>query len=316
MIEMRLLHYFLAVAREQSITRAAAALHVTQPTLSKQMMDLERQLGCQLLVRGKKKVTLTDEGAYLRNRAQEMIELMEQTEAAFRDDDLQVGGDVYLGCGETRIMAFVAEVLEGVRRDFPGIRLHLRSGDADAVMDWLDKGLADFGLLLGPLHQEKYDYLDLRMSDTYGLLMPGDCGLAKRTAVTLEDLRSLPLIFPNQPYSGQQRLNWFGLDPAELDVVATYNLLTNATFLVEQGLGYAFCIDGLVPRESDRNLAFRPISPTLTLSASLAMKKHKELSPAARLFLDRLRAALADAPAPDGPQGRARSSAAMGGHLN
>ncbi len=175
MIETRLLHYFLAIAREQSITRAAETLHVTQPTLSKQMMDLERQLGTQLLVRGKKKVTLTDEGTYLRNRAQEMIDLMEQTEAAFRDEEETLGGEVYLGCGETRVMTFVVDVFARLREEHPGMRLHLYSGDADTVMERLDKGLLDFGLLLGPLHQEKYDYLDLGMHDTYGLLMPRDC---------------------------------------------------------------------------------------------------------------------------------------------
>lgn len=290
MIETRLLHYFLAIAREQSITRAAETLHVTQPTLSKQMQDLERQLGCQLLVRGKKKVTLTDEGAYLRNRAQEMLDLMEQTEAAFRDDDDQVAGDVYLGCGETRIMGFVAEVFQDLRKDCPRLRLHLRSGDAVAVTEWLDKGLLDFGLLLGPLHQDKYDYLDLGMSDAYGLLMPASCKLAAQDCVTLDDLRAAPLIFPNQPYSGNQRLDWFGVDPSELNIVATYNLLTNATFLVEQGLGLAFCIDGLVTGERERNLAFRPLAPALTISASLATKKYRVLSPAAKLFLDRLRA--------------------------
>ena len=289
MIETRLLHYFLAVAREQSITRAATSLHVTQPTLSKQMMDLERQLGAQLLVRGKRKIELTDEGAYLRNRAQEMLDLMERTEAAFRGEDVPLGGDVYVGCGETRVMEFVADVFARLREDCPELRLHLFSGDADAVMERLNKGLLDFGLLLGPLHHEKYDYLDLGMRDVYGLLMPRDCPLAAREAVTLDDLARVPLIFPNQPYAGHQRLDWFGADFDSLDIVATYNLLTNATFLVERGLGYAFCIDGLVDAEGARNLAFRPLAPALTLDACLAVKKYRELSPAAKLFLERLR---------------------------
>ena len=260
-----------------------------RPTLSKQMMDLERQLGKQLLVRGKKKVTLTDEGAYLRNRAQEMIDLMERTEAAFHDEDQTLGGDVYLGCGETRVMEFVADVFARLREDCPEMRLHLFSGDADAVMERLDQGLLDFGLLLGPLHHEKCDYLDLRMHDVYGLLMPRDCELAARDAVTLDDLARVPLVFPNQPYTGHQRLDLFGLDLAELHIVATYNLLTNATFLVERGLGYAFCIDGLVDTEGSRNRAFRPFAPELALDACLAVKKYRELSPAAKLFLERLR---------------------------
>lgn len=292
MIETRLLHYFLAVAREQSITRAAEALHVTQPTLSKQMMDLERQLDVQLLVRGKKQVTLTDEGAYLRNRAQEVLDLMEHTEAALRDEEETAGGDVYLGCGETRIMEFVVDIFAHLREDHPNMRLHLHSGDADAVMERLDKGLLDFGLLLGPLHHEKFDYLDLGMSDVYGLLMPRDCALAEQKSVPLDDLRDLPLIFPNQPYSGHQRLDWFGADFESLNIVATYNLLTNATFLVEAGLGYAFCIDGLVSTDGNRNLTFRPLDPLMTVGLSIAAKKYRVLSPAAKLFLDQLREAV------------------------
>lgn len=289
MIETRLLHYFVAIAREQSITRAAEALHVTQPTLSKQMMDLERQLGVQLLVRGKKKVTLTDEGVYLRNRAQEMLDLMEQTESAFHGEKEAIGGNVYIGCGETRVMEFVADVFARLRETCPEMRLHLHSGDADAVMERLDKGLLDFGLLLGPLHQEKYDYLDLGMRDTYGLLMPRDCPLAAQDAVTLDDMRRVPLIFSNQPYAGHQHLDWFDVDPETLHIVGTYNLLTNATFLVERGLGYAFCIDGLVDTEGGRNLTFRPLTPALTLDACIAAKRYRTLSPAAKLFLEKLR---------------------------
>ncbi len=290
MIETRLLHYFLAVAREQSITRAAASLHVSQPTLSKQMMDLERQLGTQLLVRGKRQVTLTDHGAYLRSRAQEMIELMEQTETALSDKDISlVGGDVYLGCGETRIMEFVADAFAHLREDAPLVRLHIHSGDSQTIMEMLDKGLLDFGLMLGPLRHQKYDYMELGMCDTYGLLMPSDCALAAQAAVGRDDLAQAPLIFPNQPYNGRQQLEWSGIDIQSLDIVATYNLLTNATFLVERGLGYALCIDGLVDTHGSRNLVFRPIKPPITVSACLAVKKHRILSPAAKLFLERLR---------------------------
>ena len=166
------------------------------------MMDLERQLGVQLLVRGKKQVTLTDEGTYLRARAQEMIDLMERTEAALRSEEGTLGGDVYLGCGETRVMEFVADVFARLRADFPEMRLHLHSGDAEEVMKRLDEGLWTSGFCLGPLHRDKYDYLDLGMRDTYGLLMPADCPLAERGSVTLDDLKQVPLIFPTNPTAG------------------------------------------------------------------------------------------------------------------
>ena len=218
---------------------------------------------------------------------------MTPPESAVIAADIAVkSGDVYLGCGETRIMEFVVDIFAHLREDHPNMRLHLHSGDADAVMERLDKGLLDFGLLLGPLHHEKFDYLDLGMSDVYGLLMPRDCALAEQKSVPLDDLRDLPLIFPNQPYSGHQRLDWFGADFESLNIVATYNLLTNATFLVEAGLGYAFCIDGLVSTDGNRNLTFRPLDPLMTVGLSIAAKKYRVLSPAAKLFLDQLREAV------------------------
>ena len=291
MIETRLLYYFLAIAREQSITKAAETLHITQPTLSKQMMELESQLGKKLLQRGKKKITLTEEGAYLRSRAQEMIELMDKTEATFRTETELIGGDIYLGCGETAAMAFLTSIFQQMRQDYPELRLHIHSGDADAVLERLDKGLLDMGLLIGPLQQEKYDYLSLGRKDVFGLLLPLDCPLAAKETVSLTDLTNVPLLFPEQTYSGHQQLEWFGVDYDSLQIVATYNLVYNATFMVEQGIGYALCLGDLV-NTAGRNLTFRPFQPDLTVDLYIVTKKYQTFSPAAKIFLNRLQEAL------------------------
>ncbi|MDO4961580.1 MAG: LysR family transcriptional regulator [Eubacteriales bacterium] len=286
MIETRLLHYFLAIAREQNMTKAAELLHVTQSTLSKQMMDLEAQLGKQLFIRGKRKLTLTDDGEYLRTKAQEILNLIDTTENTLRSDDRVITGDIHIGCGETAVMEILTDVYAELQRLHPDVRLHLFSGDAEAVTDRLDKGLIDMGLLLGPYHQEKYNYLDIGCKDTFGLLMPRNCKLAQSHEIPLEQLSALPLILPDQLYTYGQRYENIRLNPDELKVTATYNLIHNATYLVERNIGYAYCLDRLVNTEGSRNLTFRPITPEISVSLFLVTKRYQTFSPAVKKFLE------------------------------
>lgn len=286
MIETRLLHYFLAVAREQNITKAAQELFISQSTLSRQMMDLENQLGKQLFIRGKRKVTLTEDGIFLRNRAHEIMKLLENTETALHTDTENLNGDIFIGCGETVAMDTIAGMMAEFHEQYPEVKLHTYSGDADAIMDRIDKGLSDMGLLLGPMRQEKYDYLNLHQKDIYGLLMPGDCELAKQETINIDQLKTLPMILADQTFSGHQDLDWFGEDA--LNVVATYNLIYNATFLVEHGVGYALCFDRLV-NTSGRNLAFRPITPELSVGLYIVTKKYQTFSPAAKAFYGKIK---------------------------
>ena len=283
MLETRLLHYFLAVAREQNITRAARTLFISQSTLSKQMMDLEKQLGKQLLIRGKRNVTLTEDGIFLRNRAQEIMNLLENTETALHSDAEHLSGDIFISCGETVAMDRIAGLMASFHRQYPEVKLHIYSGDADAVMERIDKGLADMGLLLGPVRQEKYDYLNLHQKDIYGLLMPAGCALARQETINIDQLKTLPMILAEQTFFGHQDLDWFGEDA--LDVVATYNLIYNAIFLVKHGVGYALCFDRLV-NTAGRALAFRPISPELSVGLYIVTKKYQVFSPAAKVFYD------------------------------
>lgn len=288
MIETRLLHYFLAIAREENITKAAETLYVTQSTLSKQMMDLEKQLGKQLFIRGKRKLTLTEEGLFLRDRAREIMQLLDNTEEAFHTDTKELSGSIAIGCGETVAMDNIAQIFSEFHAQHPHVKIHLHSGDADTVLERLDKGLIDMGLLLGPIRQERYDYLNIHQKDVYGLLIPKDCELAAQEIINIDQLKTLPVLLAEQTFSGHQELEWFGADYSVMNVVGTYHLIYNATFLVEHGVGYALCLDRLV-NTAGRNLTFRRIVPELSVELYMVTKKYQVFSPAVKMFLDELR---------------------------
>ena len=288
MIETRLLQYFLAVAEEQSITRAADYLHITQPTLSKQMMDLEASLGKQLLIRGKKKVTLTEDGAYLRNRAQEIISLMEKTEASFRESEQIITGDVYIGCGEHRSTYPIMQMINTIQEEYPDIRFHFFSGNADAITERLDKGLLDMGFLLEPEINPRYDYQKLPLNETWGVLMRKDSEYANRNSITFKDLSDLPLIMPSQTSNSNRITTFFADTLSSPHIVASYNLIYNAGLMVEAGMGYALCIDDLINTAGDHPLIFKPLVPALKSNVYLFTKKYQVFSKATKLFLDRL----------------------------
>ena len=216
------------------------------------------------------------------------MELLENTEAALHADTEDLCGDISIGCGETIVMDWITGCLREFHVQYPDVRFHTHSGDADHVLERLDKGLVDMGLLLGPLRQEKYDYLNIHQKDTFGLLIPKDCELAKQEAVNIDQLKVLPMILAEQTFSGHQELEWFGSDYSVLNVVATYNLIYNATFMVEHGIGYALCLDRLVNTEG-RNLTFRPIIPELSVDLYIVTKKYQTFSPAVKAFLDLIR---------------------------
>lgn len=288
MLETRLLHYFLSVAREQSFTKAAQELHISQPTLSKQMMDLEEQLGKKLFIRGKKRVTLTDDGAYFRARAREMLDLMEKTESFFRKEEDTVAGDIWFGCGETHIMDFITQVFHDLQAEYPGLRFHIYSGNSGSILEQLDKGLLDMGLMLGSSEQEKYRYIALNQKNRFGVLLPKDSPLAALSSITVEDLAHLPLILSQQTTGEKSLRSWFGREYDHLNVIATYNLIYNATFMVEQGMGYAICLENLVNTEGIRNLTFRPMEPELAEPAYLVIKKYQVLSNPAQVLLNEI----------------------------
>ena len=287
-MDLRVLQYFLAVAREESISAAAQSLHLTQPTLSRQLKELEEELGKQLLIRGNRRITLTEEGMLLRKRTEEILDLVRRTEKEVTQSDDLVGGEVYIGTGETDGMRQIARTANQIQREHPGIQFHIVSGDAMDVCERLDKGLLDFGILLGDFDRIKYHYMELPMQDVWGVLMQRSSPLAGKEAVTPQDLWDKPLILSRQMGNKSGLYRWLQKEPAELHTVATYNLIYNASLMVDEGMGYAFTLDKLVNTRGS-NLCFRPLEPRMELGMCLVWKKYQVFSKAAELFLSRLR---------------------------
>ncbi|MGI6255983.1 MAG: LysR family transcriptional regulator [Acutalibacter sp.] len=287
-MEIRVLQYFLAVAREQSISAAAQSLHLSQPTLSTQLKALEQELGHQLLIRGTKgsrKVTLTEEGMILRKRAEEILTLVDKAQEEIAHGDGVVEGEVSIGAGETDTVRLFARAVESLRRQHPGIRLRISSGNSIYVLEQLDKGLIDFGLLFGEVDPHKYQSLTLPTRDVWGVLMRRDSPLADKESISPQDLWDKPLILSHQRGGGV--FQWLGREPSQLQVVATYNLVYNASLLVDEGLGYALCFDKLINTQGS-SLVFRPLEPPMWAEAHVVWKKYQVFSKAARLFLEEL----------------------------
>ncbi|MEY8439725.1 LysR family transcriptional regulator [Anaerotruncus colihominis] len=284
-MDIRVLQYFLAVAREESITKAAETLRMTQPPLSRQLKDLEDELGKKLLIRGSKKITLTEDGMLLRKRAEEMIDLMEKTKAELASSDGNINGEVYIGGGETDAVSLFAQTAGKLQKKYPLIHYHIYSGDAEIVMEKLDKGLIDFGLLVGPVDVSKYDYMRLPISDIWGVLMRKDTPLAEKDVVCAEDLWDKPLIVSHQTYSASDIFAWLNIDIHKLNIVMTYNLIYNAAHFVKTGFGYAITLDKLVNTTGDSELCFRPLYPTLKAGLCIVWKKYQIFSKASREFL-------------------------------
>lgn len=290
-MEVRILRYFLAVAREESISKAAEYLHITQPTLSRQLMELEEELGSRLLNRGKRnhKITLTDEGMLLRKRAEEIIALVDKTKSEFVTTNEIISGDIYIGGGETDAMRFIAKTAQKLKKDYPHIRYHLFSGNADDVTEKLDKGLLDFGILIEPADIEKYNYIKLPVTDCWGLLMRKDSPLADKERIFARDLLDIPLITSRQALVRNEVSGWSGEDIEKLNIVATYTLVYNASLMVDEGFGYALCLDKLVNTSESSNLCFKPLTPQLEAHLDIVWKKHQAFSKAAETFLTMLK---------------------------
>lgn len=292
-MELRVLQYFLAVAREQNISAAAQSLHLTQPTLSRQLKELEEELGKQLMIRGNRKITLTEDGILLRKRAEEILALVERTEKEVMQSDDIICGDIYIGTGETEGIRQIAKTATQLQKDYPGIHFHIVSGDAMDVCERLDKGLLDFGILLGDIDKTKYNYIELPLKDVWGVLMQCGSPLAKKEYVTPSDLWDKPLILSRQVGNKSGLYRWLQKDPTDLNTAATYNLIYNASLMVEEGMGYAFTLDKLV-NTAGRSICFRPLKPRLELGMYLVWKKYQVFSKAAELLLKNLQNDLLD----------------------
>lgn len=297
-MEFRVLRYFLTVAREGSITGAANFLHVTQPTLSRQLKELEEELGKKLFVRKSHHVVLTEEGMILRKRAEEIINMVSKVEEEFNSMEETIGGDIYIGGGETEAMKLIARIVKSLQIKYPAIRYHFYSGNSDDVTEQLDKGLLDFGILIQPADLSKYNYINIPAKDVWGVVMRKDSPLAVKEKIQKEDLIGVPLLLSRQAIkSGLSRnefSEWFGEDYDKLNVITTYNLVYNAAILVEEGIGYAVTLDKIANTSSDSNLCFRPLEPRLESGLNIVWKKHQIFSNAANIFFKEIKDAFSN----------------------
>lgn len=287
-MELRVLQYFLAIAREQSIVRAAESLHLSQPTLSTQIKNMEEELGKQLLIRGSKgsrKVTLTEEGMILRKRAEEILELVQKTEKEISIADDIIMGDIYIGAGETDAIRLIARAAKKLQQSHPGIHYHIASGNSEFVTERLEKGLIDFGLVFTSIDLTRFDALKMPARDVWGVLMRKDSALAQKEVITPKDLWDKPLIFSQQEDKGGTITQWLKRKVSDLNIVATYNLIFNASLMVEEGLGYAITFDRIINTTGDSKLCFRPLKPRLENEMSIIWKKYQVLSKPAEKFI-------------------------------
>lgn len=295
-MELRVLRYFLAVAREGSFTDAANLLHVTQPTLSRQLKELEEALEQTFFIRKSHGVELTDEGILLRRRAEEIVDMVGKVENEFRSLDETVAGDVYIGCGETEAMRLIAKIIKKLQAKYPNIKFHLYSGNSEDVTEQLDNGYLDFGILIQPADLSKYNFINLPAKDVWGVIMRKDSPLANKETIKKTDLLGLPLLLSQQAIkpglSRNEFFEWFEEDFEKLNVVTTYNLLYNATIMVEEGIGHAIAIDKVANTSNDSSLCFRPLEPKLESSLNIVWKKHQIFSKAANVFFEEIQKTL------------------------
>ena len=287
-MELRELKYFLAVASEGSISRAAEALFITQPSLSRQMQNLEREVGGALFERGNRKITLTERGKLLKKRAEEILELYEKTVNDVSAPAQDISGEVRIGGGETPAMESVIRAALKVQSEHPKVKFRFFSGDAPAVLEKLDKGLIDFGVIIDGENIEEYNSLRLPLSDSWGAIIREDCPLAQKKVITPADLAGYPLICSNQSFAKGLVARWLNAEPDDIPVAATYNLLYVASQLVGAGAGVAISIDGIINTQNS-GLVFRRLEPEVRTHTDVLWKKYAIFSKPAELFLAALR---------------------------
>lgn len=287
-MEIRVLRYFVEVAKEENMTRAATNLHVTQPTLSRQLKNLEEELGQKLFIRGNYNVHLTEEGKILYKRAEDILSMVDKTTAEFKVMNEFMGGDIYIGCAESDGISYIAKAAKTLQNKFSNIHFHLYSGNAETVTDRLDKGLLDFAVIVQNIDISKYNYINIPSTDQWGLIMRKDSLLALNQSIKLDELLNLPLILSRQGITNDLP-DWFQKNSKKLNVVATYDLLFNASIFVREGIGYALGLNKLINIGPDSDLCFRPIYPIFESPMYIIWNQHQVFSNPAKLLLNELK---------------------------
>ena len=300
-MEVRVLRYFLTVVREESISKAAAVLHITQPTLSRQLAQMEDEAGVKLFDRGTRKISLTNEGILLRRRAEEIIELMDITMKELVVQDEMVEGEIKIGCGELASVSILSELILTFHQKYPQVTYDLFTANADLIKERIDNGLTDIGLLLEPVDMEKYDFMRLPVKENWVVLMRPDDPLAGEDHITAKQLAGLPIIMARRPGVKSELASWFGDHYSNLNILFTSNLSTNGAMMVQAGLGYSLVIEGSIPFWDSDKICCRPIYPELTSTSVLAWKGRQPFGKAASKFIEHIRKHLSANPQDDMP---------------
>ena len=290
-MEIRVLRYFLETAREGNMTRAAERLFISQPTMSKQLKELENELGAKLFIRSNYSIRLTEAGMLLRDRAEDILSLVDKTEAEFKSLEETNSGDIFVGAPESEAMSLFAETVHTLQKNYPRIRCNIYSGNLSDVCERLDKGLLDFAIVMSYVDLSKYNYLELPMKDTWGILMRKDDPLAGKNSFAVSDLDKLPLICSRQ-WIDQESPRWLGAAAKDMNIVATYNLVFNGSVMVRAGMGYAVVLDKLVNTGEDSDLTFIPLSGVPQTEMYVIWRKYQTFTPIADLLLQELTARL------------------------
>lgn len=285
-MEIRVLKYFLTVVHEGGINRAAEVLHITQPTLSRQLLQLEEEVGVKLFHRGARKITLTNEGILLRRRAEEILSLVDRTEKELTRQEELVEGRIVIGCGKLAAVQVLSEIIESFHEKYPLVSYDIFTANADLVKEQMEKGLIDIGLLLEPIDMEKFDFIRMTGKERWGVLMRPDDPLANKEAVSAKDLENLPLILPRRSNVQNELSNWLGDSFQSTKVLFTSNLNTNGAIMVQKGLAYSIVIEGSVPFWDKEKIAYRPLYPELAANSALAWKKQQPFGLAAERFIE------------------------------
>lgn len=291
-MEIRVLRYFLAVVREESITKAAELLHITQPTLSRQITQMEEEMGVKLFDRSTRKIVLTNEGLLLRRRAEEILELVDKTERELSEQDEMVEGTVAIGCGDLAAVQLLPDLIRSYHERYPAVTFDLYTATADHIKDRMDRGLTDVGLLLEPVSMEKYDYIRLDRQEQWVVAMHPDAPLARLERITPQDLKGLPLILPRRLNIRSEVARWFETDFDKLNVLLTSNLPSNSSIMVHHKLAYAIVVKGSISFWDKEKIIYRPLSPQLTTTSVLAWKRKQPFALAAEKFIEYCKAAL------------------------
>ena len=292
-MDIKSLTYFLTAAREGSITKAANSLNLTQPNLSRQISNLEKEIGKKLFIRSNYSIKLTSDGVLLKKRAEEIIDMIEKTRMEFKSSDDIIAGDIYIGSAETYYMKLIADVIKSLRESHPNIIYHIHSGAYSESTEKLDKGLLDFGVLIGNIDSSKYDYIDIPYKEVYGLLMRKDSHLSKNKFIEKKDLFDIPIMCPKIFFNNRMQTSkfneWIGNDFDKLNIILSYNLIYNAALMVEDGIGYALTIDKLVNTTNTSDLCFIKLNPRLEIELRVVWKKNQVFSEASKIFLEELK---------------------------